>query len=149
MTQWRQVTIAELCARVTSGGTPSRKRPDYYTDAADGIPWVKSQELLDGAVRSTSEHISESGLQGSSAKLLPAGTVLMAMYGANVGQLGYLGIEATVNQAICAMVTDPEVTDSRYLFYALSEAREGLVAQAHGAAQQKEERRVGKSVDQV
>src|SRR5687767_580871 len=109
MSDWREASIADLCVRVTSGGTPSRKRGDFYADSADGIPWVKSQELLDGPVRSTMERITEAGLKGSSAKLLPAGTVLMAMYGANVGQLGYLGIEATVNQAICAMVTDPAI----------------------------------------
>lgn len=58
------------------------------------------------------------------------------MYGANVGQLGWLGVEATVNQAICAMVTDPRETDSRFLYYALAGARERLVGKAHGAAQQ-------------
>ncbi len=134
MSEWREVAIEDLCARVTSGGTPSRKRADFYT--LDGIPWVKSQELLESRIVRTEEHITEAGLKGSSAKLLPADTVLMAMYGANVGQLGWLGIEATVNQAICAMVTDPKVTDARFLYYALACARSGLIAKAHGAAQQ-------------
>jgi len=134
MSEWHEATVEELCIRVTSGGTPSRKRPDFYTD--DGIPWVKSQELVEARVTATEEHISEAGLKGSSAKLLPPDTVLMAMYGANVGQLGWLGIEATVNQAICAMVTDPSVTDSRFLYYALAGSRASLIAKAHGAAQQ-------------
>ena len=134
MTEWREVSVEDLCVRVTSGGTPSRKRPDFY--AIDGIPWVKSQELVEARITSTEEHISETGLKGSSAKLLPTGTVLMAMYGANVGQLGWLGIEATVNQAICAMITDPEETDPRFLYYALAGARTSLIAKAHGAAQQ-------------
>lgn len=112
MSEWHEATVEELCVRVTSGGTPSRKRPDFYSD--DGIPWVKSQELVEAQVTATEEHISEAGLKRSSAKLLPPDTVLMAMYGANVGQLGWLGVEATVNQAICAMVTDPDVTDSRF-----------------------------------
>ena len=98
--------------------------------------WVKSQELVEAQISATEEHITEAGLKGSSAKLLPPDTVLMAMYGANVGQLGWLGIEATVNQAICAMVTDPEVTDARFLYYALAGARANLIAKAHGAAQQ-------------
>ncbi len=134
MSEWRDIAIEDLCTRVTSGGTPSRKRPDFY--AQDGIPWVKSQELVESRISRTEEHITETGLTGSSAKLLPPNTVLMAMYGANVGQLGWLGIEATVNQAICAMVTDPEVTDSRFLYYALAHARRNLIAKAHGAAQQ-------------
>jgi type I restriction enzyme S subunit len=136
MTEWREASIEELCVRVTSGGTPSRRHTQYYSDATQGIPWVKSQELVGRTITSTDEYISDSGLRASSAKLLPPNTVLMAMYGANVGQLGYLGIEATVNQAICAMVTDPAVTDPRYLYYALVEVRHDLVGQAHGAAQQ-------------
>lgn len=134
MSEWREATIDELCVRVTSGGTPSRKRPDFYAD--EGIPWVKSQELVGARITATEEHISDAGLKGSSAKLLPPETVLMAMYGANVGQLGWLGVEATVNQAICAMVTDPKLTDSRFLYYALAAARSSLISKAHGAAQQ-------------
>lgn len=134
MSEWREARVDELCVRVTSGGTPSRKRPDFYADG--GIPWVKSQELVEARITATEEHISEAGVKGSSAKLLPPDTVLMAMYGANVGQLGWLGIEATVNQAICAMVANPEVADSRFLYYALAAARPTLIAKAHGAAQQ-------------
>lgn len=134
MNEWREMSIEDLCIRVTSGGTPSRKRPDFY--AQEGIPWVKSQELVDAKVTTTGEHITCAGLNGSSAKLLPAGTILMAMYGANVGQLGWLGMEATVNQAICAMIADPNITDSRFLYYALAGNRERLIRKAHGAAQQ-------------
>lgn len=134
MNGWREVAVEALCSRVTSGGTPSRKRADYFAD--EGIPWVKSQELVGARITATEEHISEAGLKSSSAKLLPRDTVLLAMYGANVGQLGWLGVEATVNQAICAMVTDPKETDSRFLYYALAGARERLVGNAHGAAQQ-------------
>lgn len=134
MSGWREVAVEALCSRVTSGGTPSRKREEYY--AGEGIPWVKSQELVGARIAATEEHISEAGLKSSSAKLLPRDTVLLAMYGANVGQLGWLGVEATVNQAICAMVTDPKETDSRFLYYALAGARERLVGNAHGAAQQ-------------
>lgn len=134
MSEWREVAVQDLCSRVTSGGTPSRKRADFY--GQDGIPWVKSQELVEAQISATEEYITEAGLKGSSAKLLPPGTVLMAMYGANVGQLGWLGIEATVNQAICAMVTDPDVTDARFLYYALAGSRANLIGKAHGAAQQ-------------
>jgi type I restriction enzyme S subunit len=136
MSEWHQATIAELCARTTSGGTPSRKKLEFFCDPPEGVPWVKSQELTDRRIRACSEHITESGLKGSSAKLVPAGSVLVAMYGATVGQLGYLDIEATTNQAVCALITDPNITDSRFLYYALMHARSDLIAQAQGAAQQ-------------
>lgn len=135
MTGWPQVPIASLCTRVTSGGTPSRKVPSYFCDTL-GHPWVKSAELRDGLVFTTDELISDEGLKNSSAKYLPTGTVLIAMYGANVGQLGQLAIDATVNQAICGLVVNEKVANARYVFFALMDQRKALVAQAKGAAQQ-------------
>ncbi|MXX97527.1 MAG: restriction endonuclease subunit S [Rhodothermaceae bacterium] len=128
--------INSLCSRVTSGGTPSRKHRKYYADSNNGHLWVKSKELLDRAIDDTEERISDEGLQRSSAKYLPANTALMAMYGANVGQLGWLKCPATVNQAVCGMVVDGEIADPRYVFYALLYSRPALTAKAQGAAQQ-------------
>lgn len=129
-------SIASLCSRVSSGGTPSRKHAEYYADGNDGIPWVKSKELVEVGIRATEECITAEGLQNSSAKLHPKNAVLMAMYGANVGQMGWLEVEATVNQAICAMIVDEGEAHWRYVFYSLQHHRADLVAKAHGAAQQ-------------
>jgi type I restriction enzyme S subunit len=108
----------------------------YFIGGTTGHPWVKSKELLDGAVSSTEESISDEGLRNSSAKYYPANAVLVAMYGANVGQLGWLKIPATVNQAICALVVDDEIADWRFVFYSLLLNRADLTIQAQGAAQQ-------------
>ena len=128
--------IESLCVKVSSGGTPSRKRPEFYASGNSGHLWVKSKELLDGPIDDTEEKISDEGLKGSSAKYFPANTVLMAMYGANVGQLGWLKRPATVNQAVCGMVVNEEIADPRYVFYALLYTRTSLTAKAQGAAQQ-------------
>jgi len=133
-TAWTSRSVAELCSRVTSGGTPSRSRVEFYHPAT--IPWVKTGDLDDAPVTHYSEFISESGVAESSAKLLPAGTVLMAMYGATVGKLGLLTEPATCNQASCAMIADPASCDSRWLFYALLNDREMIISRANGAAQQ-------------
>lgn len=132
----RSVKLRELCAKVTSGGTPSRAHPEYYSPNDGGHLWFKSKELLDCALTDSEERISDSGLKNSSAKYLPAHTVLIAMYGANVGQLAWLRRPATVNQAICGLVVEPRAADHQYVFYALMDTRAGLVAQAQGAAQQ-------------
>jgi type I restriction enzyme, S subunit len=132
----KMVQIRDLCLRVTSGGTPSRSHPEYFSPGASGHLWLKSKELQDGVIADTEEKITDDGLKNSSAKYLPAHTVLIAMYGANVGQLGWLRRLATVNQAICGLVINPEKADFRYIFYALLETRGGLIAQAQGAAQQ-------------
>lgn len=129
------VSLASLCSRISSGGTPSRKHPEYFADEG-GHLWVKSQELVDRPISDTSEKISDLGLAKSSAKYYDEDTVLIAMYGATVGQLAILKAPATVNQAVCALCVDPEIADYRYVFYALMATRYDLTVQAAGAAQQ-------------
>ncbi|MDX2591796.1 restriction endonuclease subunit S [Streptomyces sp. WI03-4A] len=131
---WPRATVSELCSAVTSGGTPRRSNPAYYTPK--GIPWVKTQELNDGRLEDAAEHISAQAIQESSAKLLPAGTILVAMYGATAGKLGVLGRPMACNQACCALVVKPGAADPRFLFYALLNSREELKGLANGAAQQ-------------
>ena len=99
------LTVDDVCLRVTSGGTPSRRIPEYFDGS---IPWLKTQELRDGWVYETEEHITQAAVENSSAKLLPTNTVMMAMYGATVGKLAILGAEMTCNQAACAMIVDPD-----------------------------------------
>lgn len=130
------VSLESICSRISSGGTPSRKNGAYFTNATSGHLWVKSKELLDCAIDNTEERITDDGLNNSSAKYYPAHTVLVAMYGANVGQLGWLRHPATVNQAICGLVVDERMADWRFVFYSLLLNREDLTIQAQGAAQQ-------------
>lgn len=131
---WQLLTVGDLCVTTTSGGTPSRKRPEYFVH--NGIPWLKTQELSDCVLYDASEHISEVAVTESSAKLLPVGTVLVAMYGATAGQLGLLGKPMTCNQACCALIVDETKADPRFLYYALLNDRLGLRSLANGAAQQ-------------
>lgn len=131
---WSVRPIADVCRRVTSGGTPSRERPDYYVNGT--IPWVKTQELKDRWIDKTEELVTREGLDNSSAKLLPPKTILLALYGATVGQLGLLRREMTCNQACCALIVDESEADFRYLFYQLLFARPQFKSLAVGAAQQ-------------
>ncbi len=89
-------------AETSSGGTPSRDKKEYFIGS---IPWVKSGELKDNTIYDTEEKITEKGLQNSSAKLFPKGTLLIALYGATVGKTGILGMDATTNQAVCAILS--------------------------------------------
>jgi type I restriction enzyme S subunit len=131
---WNYIRLHDGCSVITSGGTPSRKVASYF--AEEGIPWVKTKELNDWKLFKTEEHISKEGLANSSAKLLPVGTVLMAMIGATVGKLGILGIEATCNQNSVAMVADEVSLSSDFLFYLLLNYREEIIGVATGGAQQ-------------
>jgi len=125
-----QMQLSEIAA-TTSGGTPSRKHPEYF---GGPIPWVKSGELRDGRVGTTEESISQVGLRESSAKVFPRGTLLIALYGATIGKLGVLDIDAATNQAVCAITPhDPESVP--YLRLALRGKRAELIAAGQGGAQ--------------
>ncbi len=130
---WRRLAIKDICRKVTSGGTPSRKRPEFYADG--NICWVKTKELNDAFIIDTEEKITTDAVQSSSAKVLPAGTILLAMYGATVGMLGILSKEMACNQACCALIVDEEF-DRDYLYYQLLAHRSQLESLATGAAQQ-------------
>lgn len=128
---WTWVRLDQV-AITSSGGTPRRDRPEYYGGA---IPWVKSGELRDGYVRAVAECLTEEGLANSAAKLLPRGTLLIALYGATVGKLGILDIDqATTNQAVCAI--RPILPEMRnYLWWVLRRYRADLISQGRGGAQ--------------
>ncbi|MET7709893.1 restriction endonuclease subunit S [Micromonospora sp. NPDC005413] len=132
--EWPAVPIRDLCSKVTSGGTPSRKEPFFYSTS--GVPWLKTQEIRDEIIWDAEEHITEAGLARSSAKLLPANTVLVAMYGATAGKLAILGSPMACNQACCALIVDPSRADYRFLYYSLLAGRDALISLANGAAQQ-------------
>lgn len=127
---WMCTTIGEVAA-TASGGTPSRGRTDYY---GGSIPWVKSGELKDRTVFQTEEFITELGLHSSSAKIFPAGTLCIALYGATVGKLGILGIDAATNQAVCGIFVPPLLI-TQYLFYFLFWQRQSLIELGKGGAQ--------------
>jgi type I restriction enzyme S subunit len=131
---WQRATIESVCAKFTSGGTPSRQRPEFYQGGV--VPGVKTKELLDVVLEDAEEWITEEAIANSSAKRLPHNTVLMAMYGATVGQLGILGREMTCNQACAAMVANDAKCDYRFLYYLLLTNRRQIVSMATGAAQQ-------------
>lgn len=129
--------------KTSSGGTPSRNKGEYYKNGT--IPWIKTGELQDCILINTEECITEDAVKNSSAKLFPKGTLLMAMYGVNVGKLGISEIEATCNQACC--VFTPKHIDYRYyLFHYLKSIREYLLSISFGAAQQNLSQELIKSI---
>ena len=127
---WEWVRLGEI-GSWSSGATPSRSNPKYY----DGnIPWLKTGDLNDGNIREVPEFISEEALQKTSVRLNPTGSVLMAMYGATIGKLGILEIEATTNQACCACIPY-SIIYNKYLFYFLMGQRRVYIKMGAGGAQ--------------
>ncbi|GAA4888514.1 restriction endonuclease subunit S [Ferrimonas pelagia] len=128
---WPLVKISEFC-KTGSGGTPSRKVPEYFEGE---IPWVKSGDLREKIVTEATEFISDLAVQKSSAKMVPQGAVLLAMYGATVGRMAMLGIDAATNQAVCSIVPDPMKAHPKYVYYALQAKVPVFLRNAVGGAQ--------------
>lgn len=127
---WETVRLGDV-AKTSSGGTPKRGVAAYY---GGEIPWVKSGELGDSTVYETQEKISKAGLDNSSAKLFPKGTLCVALYGATVGKLGILGMDAATNQAVCGIFL-PEDIDTRFAYRFLESKRRDLIEMGKGGAQ--------------
>lgn len=127
---WKWVKLGEVC-HTTSGGTPSRREAKYYQG---NIPWVKSGELSKGVITDTEEKISGEAIKNSSAKIFPKGTLLIALYGATIGKLSFLGVDVATNQAVCGIYQNEEI-NSDFLFNYLLHKKQKLVDQGIGGAQ--------------
>lgn len=127
---WCWTRMQEI-AQWGSGGTPSRKVPEYYNG---DIPWIKTGELNDDYIFDTEEHITQEAIFHSSAKLFPLNTVVIAMYGATIGKVAILGIPATTNQA-CACGIANTSTNYKYLFYYARSQKDDFIKKGKGGAQ--------------
>lgn len=127
---WEWVRLTEV-GSWGAGATPSRSHPEYYNG---GIPWLKTGDLNDGVISSTSETISQAGADNSSVRFNQPGNILIAMYGATIGKLGIAGISLTTNQACCGCKTFDGIYNW-YLFYYLLAMRPLLIDQGSGGAQ--------------
>ena len=125
-------TVSEFCAETKSGSTPSRINNEYWENGT--ISWVKSGEVHNNITLQTEEYITPLGLSESSTKLLPKDTVLMAMYGVTAGEVGYLAIEATTNQAICGMICRSKA-EAAYLYFSLIQSQAKISRLSNGGAQ--------------
>jgi len=130
-TGWTLTTL-EHVANWGSGGTPSRKNPNFFIG---NIPWIKTGELVNKYVRDSDEKISDEAIQKSSAKVFPAGSVGIAMYGATIGKLSIFAVDASTNQACAVAVPLEEHLSNEFLYYYLLSERRALIDSGKGGAQ--------------
>lgn len=129
----RQEVLLGDVVETTSGGTPSRKHEEYYQNGT--IAWVKSKELNRSFLLETEEKITIEAVENSSAKFLPANSVLIAMYGATVGEYAIISKEMTCNQAVCALKPNDNYPYT-YLYLWAKFMQDEFLNLACGAAQQ-------------
>ena len=112
---WMKCTVSSI-GNVCNGSTPSRKESEYWEGS---IPWVSSGEVCNNEIFETREKITKDGYSSSSVRLLPQGTVLIAMIGEGKtrGQTAILRIDATINQNIAGVALNHGLVVSEYLWY--------------------------------
>jgi type I restriction enzyme S subunit len=131
---WGISCVNDLCEWVSSGGTPSRSRKDFWENG--NIPWFKTGELNDAPLLDSAEKINELALGNSSCKYWEAGTILFAIYASpTVGRLGVLTESGTSNQAAAGLKAKG-VIGTPFLRRTLLFSRDELQNIAVGAAQQ-------------
>lgn len=126
----KETTLGEI-ANWGSGGTPKRSVPEYF---GDGTPWLSIADLNDGIVHDAAESLTPLGIAYSSAKVVPAGTVFIAMYG-SIGKLGIAGREMCTSQAIAFAQPHHGVLNNSYLFHFLAAQRPLIQARGRGGTQ--------------
>lgn len=131
MSEWIKERI-DSAVTTYAGGTPNRSRDDYFNG---DIPWISSGEVNQSYINKTKEYITLLGLENSSAKWIPKGAVLLAMYGATAGQVAKLKIRATANQAVLALLPNEEILDKDFLYHLLNIEKDKILFFAQGSGQ--------------
>lgn len=122
--QWISATLGDI-ANVQSGGTPARTNPAYWNG---DIPWVTTSLIDSSTILKADEYITKAGLEESSAKIFPKGTLLMAMYGQGRtrGRVSVLGIDAATNQACAAIILKRRGISTDFVFQNLASRYEEI-----------------------
>lgn len=118
-------------ATMYAGGTPSRSKDEFF---GGNIPWVKSGEVNNPEIHETEECLTEAGFLNSSARWVPSGAILIAMYGATAGKVARLRIKSTTNQAVCAVIPNEGILPD-YVFHALQALSADLIRNCQGSGQ--------------
>ncbi len=113
---WERVELGEI-AEISTGTTPSTDRADYYVGSH---AFIKTAEINNCIIRKAETLLSDNAVKDYNLKVLPDGTVLMAMYGQGKtrGQVALLEIPASITQNAAAIQTKENV-DPKYLYYYL------------------------------
>lgn len=136
MSEWQTVAIGEICDLVTSGGTPLTSQKEYYHNGS--IPWVKTKEVNQCRLYGTENHITQLGLDNSSAKLIPENSIIIAMYGdgKTAGRVALNKVPVTTNQACCNLILNKQKANYDFVFYNLMGRYDELVSKKTGSGQQ-------------
>lgn len=131
---WEKWKVSHAFRRIGSGTTPDASEQKWYEDGT--ICWVTTGELREGVILDTASRVTTDAIkQFSALKLHPAGALVVAMYGATIGRMAFLGVDATTNQA-CCVLSYPTAISPKFFFYWFLASKEAIIGlYASGGAQ--------------
>ncbi len=115
------------------GGTPSTMNKSYWENGT--IPWINSGKINEFRIIEPSEYITENAVKESATKLMPKGTVVLAITGATLGQISIIEIDTCGNQSVVGIIPT-EILNSEYLYFTLQANLNKLISNQTGGAQQ-------------
>lgn len=134
MTEWKLYRIKDICTYIGSGMTPKSSNPKYYENGTHN--WINTGDLNNGAVTECKQQISDVALNDyPTLRYYPKDTIIEAMYGATIGKVGMLAMDAVVNQACCAMVIDKKMAMPDFVLYYLVYYKPQLIKESFGGTQ--------------
>jgi type I restriction enzyme, S subunit len=129
---WQKWKLAHAFNSIGSGTTPPTGSVEYFQGK---IPWVNTGDLNDGYIYSVKKFVSEKAIvEFSALKIFPQNSLIIAMYGATIGKLGILKMDACTNQA-CCILAKPNHLDIKFVFYSLISDRNNIIELAQGGGQ--------------
>lgn len=132
-THWEVWKLAHAFTRIGSGTTPRTDNRDYY-DYGE-VPWINTGDLNDGELDDCEKRVTALAISDHTAlKTYPAGSLVIAMYGATIGKLSVMRFSATVNQA-CCVFSKPSAIIPKFLFYWFLGLRRRILSLATGGGQ--------------
>lgn len=143
--KYKTVKLGDV-VKTTSGGTPSKAHPEYYENGT--IPWLTSGEVNAGVITSVKNYITDLGMKNSSAKIVPANSVVIAMYGATAGVTGLSRLDTTTNQAVCSILPSERFIPE-YLYYAVASKKDWMISQCQGGGQPNISQGIIKNMDVI
>ena len=129
--EWEVSTIGQELKTIL-GGTPDRTKDQYWNG---DIPWVNSGKVNEFRITEPSEYITQEGLTKSATKLLPKGTVVLAITGATLGQVSRIEIDTCANQSVIGIIENNDLS-SEYLYFYIKNSINDIISHQTGGAQQ-------------
>ena len=129
--EWSKDKLCRVCSLIGSGTTPKFDRFDL---SSAKIPWIQSGDLSTAYIYRTKTNVTRDIIESHSAlKVYEAPFIVVAMYGASIGNTSISNIDACVNQACCVLA--PRKSNLRYLYYAITACKPYFMYQGEGGGQ--------------